>query len=447
MRLWLKVLVVLGMTLAVLVPLTMVRGVINERQQYRAEAVATVARSNAGQQSFAGPVLVVPFRETVEVEEADANGVLRTVKRVRDDRWMFFPDELAVTGDLEPGMRRSGLYEVPVYEWEAVAQATFEIAIPSETDPSATRRVGVPYLSYAIGDVRGLIGSKLEVDGRPVALEQGQGYRNAEGVHVLLPGLAAGRTHRIDTRLQFTLAGTERLEVLPLGTQNRIALSSSWPHPSFGGTSPRTRDISADGFRAEWEIPGLASNAQQRFLMLTARSDASGVPPLSEDALSVSLVEPVDIYAKTDRASKYGILFVLLTFVGFFIFELTKQLPIHPIQYGLVGLALAIFFLLLLSLSEHIDFGWAYLVAAGACIGLIAFYLTAVLQSLGRALGFAGMLAMLYAALYGLLVSEDNALVLGAGLLFVILAGLMTITRRVDWYRIGAARPAVSPPA
>ena len=133
----------------------------------------------------------------------------------------------------------------------------------------------------------------------------------------------------------------------------------------------------------------------------------------------------------------------MLTFVGFFLFELIKQLPIHPIQYGLVGLALAIFFLLLVSLSEHIRFVYAYLVASVACIGLLGFYLSAVLRSTARGLGFAAMLATLYAALYGLLVSEDNALVLGAGLLFLVLATVMVVTRKVDWYQVAGARPAV----
>jgi len=153
------------------------------------------------------------------------------------------------------------------------------------------------------------------------------------------------------------------------------------------------------------------------------------------------LVDPVNVYTQADRASKYGLLFVLLTFVGFFMFELIKQLPIHPIQYGLVGLALAIFFLLLVSLSEHVEFGVAYLVSSIACIGLLGIYLSAVLRSVARGTGFATMLAMLYAALYGLLVSEDNALVLGAGMLFVILAAIMLITRKVDWYQLGRPVP------
>jgi inner membrane protein len=169
---------------------------------------------------------------------------------------------------------------------------------------------------------------------------------------------------------------------------------------------------------------------------------AEAVPAI--DRVGLSLVEPVNLYSKVDRASKYGVLFVLLTFVGFFMFETLRQLPIHPIQYALVGLALAIFFLLLLSLSEHIAFGWAYLVAALACIGLIGHYVGHVLRSRERGLGFAAMLGLLYAALYGLLMSEDNALVLGAGLLFVVLAAIMVATRKVDWYQV-AARVGTTP--
>jgi inner membrane protein len=160
--------------------------------------------------------------------------------------------------------------------------------------------------------------------------------------------------------------------------------------------------------------------------------DGSGL-----DALGISLVDPVNPYVLADRASKYGVLFVLLTFGGFFLFETLRRLPIHPIQYLLVGLALAIFFLLLLALSEHFAFGWSYLAASAACIGLLAYYLAHVLRSARRGAGVAVALALLYAALYGLLVSEDNALVLGAGLLFAVLAATMVATRRVDWYALG----------
>jgi inner membrane protein len=301
------------------------------------------------------------------------------------------------------------------------------VTVPVSSEPDK-RRIGRPYLSYAISDVQGLASaSDARIDGRSVTVAQGVGDGlSGEGMHVPLGPLGMGQRRQLEAKLDLTLAGTESLGLAPLGNQNLLTLSSSWPHPSFEGRSPRKRDISARGFSATWNIPGLASTAQRRFL--------EGSPG-SIDAVRVSLVEPVDVYAKTERATKYGLLFVLLTFVGFFLFEVTKELPIHPIQYGLVGLALALFFLLLLSLSEHIAFGWSYLAAGAASVGLIAFYLTAVLRSALRALGFGAMLASLYGALYGVLLSEDNALVLGALLLFAALATLMAVTRKVDWYR------------
>ena len=455
MRLLFKTLLVVGMTLAIMIPLMMIRGTIDERQGYRLQAIANIARSSAGAQAVSGPVLVVPYVETVEVEEKNDRGVV--VRKVKRDgasgSWTFFPDRLELRGRLVPATRRLGLHEVRVYELQARAQATFHARIPADADPDLPRRIGRPWLSYGIADVRGIAGTpQLRIDGRAVALEEGFGSRDGGGVHVRLAVPAAGTALRLDTRLDFRLGGTETLALVPLARSNVFSLDSSWPHPRFGGDFlPRQPRVGRGGFNAQWEVSSLASSAQAQFLAgrtlpsfdvgtrHAGPPDGAGHGTGGIDAVGVSLVDPVNVYTQADRASKYGLLFVLLTFVGFFIFELVRQLRIHPIQYGLVGLALAIFFLLLLSLSEHIPFHWAYLVASVACIGLLAFYLSAVLRSIGRGLGFAAMLATLYAALYGLLVSEDNALVLGSGLLFVILAALMVATRRLDWYRAAAA--------
>ncbi|MBU8976304.1 cell envelope integrity protein CreD [Lysobacter sp. MMG2] len=439
MRLAFKVAIVAFMTIAILIPLSMIRGVIHEREEYRAGAVADIARSYGGAQAFAGPVLVVPYTETVEVEETDANNVVRKVRRAKTRQWTFFPTTLDVGGPMVPDTRKRGLHEVRVYEWKGHATARFDAVIPNEGNP-ADRQIGRPWLSYGIADVRGLRAAPvLRINGRDVALQEGMGSREAPGLHVRLDAPVPGQTIALDTQLDMLLGGTESLVLVPLGKNNRFELESTWRHPSFAGTSPR-HDTSADGFTASWDIASVASNAQRNYVEGLA-SPEMGLANM--DAVGVSLIDPVDIYTQADRATKYGLLFVLLTFVGFFFFELIKQLPIHPIQYGLVGLALAIFFLLLVSLSEHVKFVYAYLAASVACIGLLGFYLSAVLRSLARGLGFAAMLTTLYAALYGLLVSEDNALVLGAGLLFLVLATVMVVTRRIDWYQVAGARPAV----
>jgi len=437
MRLFLKIGFVVAMTVAILIPLLMIRGVISDRQMYREQAVADIARSYAGAQSFAGPVLVVPYTEEVEVEEADQFNVMRKVRRAKTSQWVFFPTSLDVRGTLAPDTRKRGLHEVRVYEWKGKATASFHAVIPSYGD-TASRQIGRPWLSYGIADVRGLRSAPvLRINGADVPLLEGQGAREGSGLHVRLDVPQAGQTLDLDTQLDIVLGGTETLSLVPLGRKNRLALDSSWPHPSFAGTSPR-QDTTASGFRADWDIASVASNAQGKFLAGAPLGELT-----REEGVSVSLIDPVDIYTQADRATKYGLLFVVLTFIGFFLFELIKQLPIHPIQYGLVGLALAIFFLLLVSLSEHIRFLYAYLAASFACIGLLGFYLSAVLHSTARGGGFAAMLATLYAALYGLLVSEDNALVLGAGLLFLVLATVMVVTRKVDWYQLAGARPVV----
>ena len=455
MRLGLKMLLVLAMTLAILVPLMMIRGIIHDRQAYRGQAVDSIARSYAGAQAFVGPVLVVPYDETVEVEEKDAQGVTHKVLRQQAGRWTFFPETLDVGGELKPGTRNRGLHEVRVYEWQGQASARFDVLVPVDVDALRPRRIGRPWLSYGLADVRGLVGApRLRVDAANLALEQGLGSREGAGVHARLAAPNAGARLAFDTRMDFLLGGTESLALVPLAKRNRFTLSSAWPHPRFGGSFlPRTRTIDGRGFRAEWEVSSLATSARAQYVAGNASprvvdesahargASAGDVAVEGIDAIGISLVDPVNVYSQADRASKYGLLFVLLTFVGFFMFELIKQLPIHPIQYGLVGLALAIFFLLLISLSEHIAFGWAYLVASAACIGLLGFYLAHVLRSRARGLGFAVMLATLYAALYGLLVSEDNALVLGSVLLFLILATIMVVTRKVDWYELGGSRP------
>ena len=454
MRVWLKMLLVLGMTLAILIPLLLIGGIIDERQGYRAEAVNKIARSYAGAQAFSGPVLVVPYEDTWIEQEKDLDGAIKQVRRRELGQWTFFPNKLDVDGELLPRVRQLGLHKVRVYDWAGRARADFSAAIPAEpaADPvrnGRVRSIGRPWLSYAFADVRGLRAPKLRLNGAEAAIEDGLGARDGGGIHARLAIPAPGTQLRVNADFSFVLGGTESLALVPLGKNNRFALHSKWPHPNYGGSfPPSSDDIGQDGFRAEWQVASVATNAQRQYLagnvlpaVHLARDDAANEPGGEINAVQVTLKDPVNVYTQADRATKYGLLFVLLTFVGFFMFELIKQLPIHPVQYGLVGLALAIFFLLLVSLSEHIAFPWAYLIASAACIGLLGFYLSAVLRSVARGLGFAAMLATLYAALYGLLVSEDNALVLGSGLLFVILAAIMVITRKVDWYALSSRKP------
>ena len=448
MRLAFKAGMVVLLTLAILIPLQLIRGTIHERQRYREQAVRDIGASFGARQTIAGPVLVVPYEERVVEVTSDENGNERRSLRRRSGQWTFFPASLSIDGELKPDVRRRGLHEVRVYQWDGQALARFDAVVPAEAE-GVQRRIGQPWLSLGIADVGGLHGTpRISVDGAAVAVAQGLGHADGPGVHARLAVPAAGSRLRLDVRAELSLRGTESFAMLPLGEANDLRLRSRWRSPKFEGRSPQ-HDIDAHGFRARWQIAAVASNAQRRYLQSpamapeqvlseSARAALSAGMPWTPpgDAVSVALIDPVNPYLQADRASKYGLLFVLLTFVGFFMFELIKRVRVHPIQYLLVGMAIAIFFLLLLSLSEHLAFGLSYLLAAAACIGLIGFYLSAVLRSRARGLGFAVMLGALYAALYGLLLSEDNALALGAGLLFAILAGIMLATRQVDWYQL-----------
>ncbi|WP_434027562.1 cell envelope integrity protein CreD [[Pseudomonas] boreopolis] len=432
LKLLLRFAIVGGLLLVLLVPLLLIRSVIKDRERYRDEAVQRVAQSSAGEQRFVGPLRYIPWTREVEVKVRDDAGNTTVQRRRETGHLVQAPARLRIEGVLVPSVRRVGLFKVPVYVWQAQVRATFA---PMRYEPSPGRVYGQPYLALGIADVRGLAGEpSLAVAGRALELENGSGglEPTTQGMHAPLPMPGDARDGTLpaleDVVLDLRLSGTRSLSVVPAGDSNQVTLRSSWPHPSFGGEFlPVERQVDANGFRAQWALSSLATRAQAQLI--------EGTRP---DALRVDLFDPVDAYTQADRASKYGVLFVLLTFVGFVLLELTRQLRIHPVQYLLVGLALAIFFLLLLSLSEVVPFWQAYGMSAAACIGLQFFYLAGVLHSRSLAAGFAALLTVLYGVLYGLLVSEDNALLMGSLLLFGILAAIMWLTRRLDWYELGA---------
>ena len=461
LKLLLRFLTVGGLVLLLLIPLMLIRGAISDRQQYRQQANERVSQSMAGPQQFIGPLRVVPYKET-RVTDLVGDGAKPIRKTEIVEGYLYqTPTTLRVQGSLKPDTRRIGIYDVRVFEWQAGVEATFD---PLDLALVEGRVYGEPTLVVGLADVRGLVGSpEFKIDGKALALQSGAGSLEGRmsGMHARLSQAAGVALPASRLVANFRLNGTQSLGITPIGDSNRITIGSTWAHPLFGGSFlPNKKDIRANGFSGDWEISSLASSAQSQLSehlsngsgSITRRNLGSGydndgkevarmdgAPNAAIDSVDISLADTTDVYTQADRASKYGILFVVLTFVGFALFELIKRLPIHPLQYLLVGLALAIFFLLLLSLSEHIDFFKAYVISALACIGLQFVYLSGVLRSWARAGGFAVMLTALYGVLYSLLISENNALLMGSLLLFGILAAIMWITRKVDWYDLGAS--------
>ena len=226
----------------------------------------------------------------------------------------------------------------------------------------------------------------------------------------------------------------EGLSFIPVGKEAEISATSPWPHPQFTGSFlPVTREISQQGYQAVWKITSFASNITDKI----SKCEYGMCNELFSSEFGVKHIEAVDVYLQSERSVKYGMLFIGLSFISFFIFEIIMRLPIHPIQYTLVGIAIAIFYLLLISLSEHISFFFAYVIASLCCTGLLMFYLRYVLGGYKQALGFSVLLSLLYAVLYVIISAEDLALVMGAFVTFTSLAIVMFATRNIDWYRVG----------
>ena len=431
------------LALLILIPLQMVQSIVHERSAYRMDALQSIWSSYAGPQTVSGPVLVVPYTEVTRVrDETPAGGATKTSLRSETKRLLVFPKTLNVDGTLTTSVRYRGIHKALVYE--LTSRLTGTLALPDlkklpQADGHVSFKVDNAYVAIGIGDIRGLTAQPdLRIGGARFDVEQGTRLDSLrQGVHanVDLAALAeagAGAGAVVPFSIDLPLRGAESVAFAPVGDQNDFSLKSTWPHPSFDGAFlPNNRTVDARGFTGNWRVTSFNTKAREQI--------ATGNGDSAIETASVSMIEPVNVYLQAERATKYGALFVMLTFASFFMYELVKRLRIHPIQYTLVGLSLALFFLLLLSLSEHIAFGYAYLAASGACIGLLGFYLSFVLHSVKRGAVFSALLAVLYAALYGLLLSEDNALMLGSLLLFAILAGIMTLTRRVDWYSLGAA--------
>jgi inner membrane protein len=264
----------------------------------------------------------------------------------------------------------------------------------------------------------------------------------SQAFDVKIPGLADGAAAEIPFVVKIDLKGTQQINFQPGGRTTTVRLASTWPHPAFAGAFlPDRSRISDAGFDAEWRLSHLGRGYPQ------AWRDEDMRPQQIEQAavasrFGVQLITPVDVYHRAERSTKYGALFILLTFCTFFVVELLQRRRLHPVQYLLVGAALCLFYLLLLSLSEHIGFGAAYLAAAVATIAVIGMYAGHVLG--GQGVRTVAGLSLLYGFLYVLLQLEDYALLVGSVSLFLILATVMYATRRVNWYAIG--RPASASP-
>ena len=440
----LKMLVVGALALVLLVPLAMVQGLVAERAALKHEVVRSVAQSAAGTQRVTLPVLVVPYvHKWVEtVESLDEQGRKRTVRHERSTAGAarLLPEAVAVRSAPQLAHKYRGLYRVLTYTAHLAVSGRFAIPKDFGLAPVEGRvEWGTPVFALGISDPRGIRnGPILDWGGARITMQPGAGgdlTRLGQGISAAVPGSGAAGASAVDFKVDIELAGMERISFVPTGRETRVTLAAAWPHPSFFGKFSPEKTIGPGDFSAEWKTSFFSTNAAQAYAVCGASGKCEA---FEANEFGLSFIQPADLYQQLERSAKYGFLFIGLTFAAFFLFETLKALAVHPVQYGLVGLALALFFVLLVSLSEHIGFASAYAAAASACVGLIVVYAGAVLRSWGRASAIGAQLAALYGVLYMLLRSEDYALLMGSLFLFGLLAATMLGTRRVDWYALHA---------
>lgn len=430
-----------------------IQDVVHDRQNYRSQAKQSVANSLAGPQTLMGPMIHSACVESWDV--ATGKGEERRMEeRRREFLLTAMPEQLQMRSGAAMEERGRGLHKVNTYTLKAHIQAHWASLAslqPQTTVAGSRMQCGAPILMLAVGDARGIRTAQLKLGSAALTLKPGTFHpRYSRGLHAVLPAPVLDQAGGFSAALDLDLVGTERLSIVPLGSNTEVQLESGWPHPSFGGRFlPSEREVRSNGFQAQWRLSSLATTAQQdvaagkSVCQASSESDepaAAQAPAGCVDSFSVAFVDPVNPYSLSDRATKYGLLFIALTFVAVGMFELMQRLRVHPVQYLLVGSALCSFFLLLLSLSEHLPFGAAYAVAASACVLLLGYYASHMLGSVRRGLPFGAGMALLYGLLYVLLQMEQTALVVGSVALFAVLALVMVLTRRVNWYGLTSAR-------
>lgn len=421
------------LTLLLLIPTLFIQNLVEERQRRQQEAVTEVSSRWAGAQTVTGPVIGIPYMESV----AEGSST-RSVKH-----WAYFlPATLDMTAHIIPEKRYRGIYQVIVYTTELQVHGSYDSLHLAELNISPAHWLwNEAAVFFDLGDLQGLKEQvTLHISPKPGAstttgisdLDLVPGkfltdqFKNA--LSAPLPGwLSQAAEGPLTFSATVRFKGTGNLSFIPTGRETKIEASSSWPDPSFTGTNlPDLRTVKDSGFIADWRVLALNRTFPQQW-----KADAYD---LAKGAFGVSLIVPVDTYQQTTRSVKYAILIILLTFTAFFLIEWIYQRPIHSLQYILVGFALCIFYTLLLSFSEYIGFNGAYGVAAIATIGLITWYVASILRSAGMSTFISVLLTVQYGFVFILIQLQDYALLMGSVGLFVSLAAVMYFSRKIKWH-------------
>lgn len=406
------------LTFLLLIPSCMVQELIRERQHTRNEAVSKIDAKWSHAQVISGPVLSVPY--TVAVTD---NGKTKIEERI----FNIAPEKLVINAELFPEERHYGIYKTILYKSTAVMSGEFSPAI-QKTLPKGDIDWSRAYIKFGLSDLRGISEDiRFGLNGKTFGVHAAGQYENliSEVLIVNADNIDPDITLAFNCRME--LKGSNSINFLPVGRTTSVSVGGAWPSPGFIGNYTPEYTLDEDGFKADWNVLHFNRSIPDVWI---GNSGISG----SEVSFGVNLVDTVDIYQQNMRSAKYALMFIALTFVVFFFVEIISRKRIHPIQYLLVGVALILFYSLLLSISEPLGFGWAYLISSVATICLISTYASAIFKNKKLTFLLAAILAALYIFLYVILQLEDVALLAGSIGLFVILGIIMYFSQRIKWY-------------
>ena len=432
-----RILIIGFLILLLLIPVQFVRGLIEERMYRYNETVTEIASRWGGAQTVQGPVIMVPFQ--------------RVTARTKDqvevamDQAYFLPEDLAFVGDLQAQTRKRGIYEAVLYTLDLDVKGSIRLPRSIPYRGEITRIFwDQAVILVSIPDTRG-IKEQLTMNWNGVQRSFLPGTAGSElfpqGLHIPLqinPAQGGSANFSFSLRLQ----GSSDFYITPMGKSTTLHLKSNWANPGFTGSLlPDSHNITESGFTANWNTSFFGRGYGQELVASEESSHASLYP----SRFGLELISPVDHYQKSERAVKYAILFLTVTFAGYFLFEIFGTRRIHPVQYLMVGSAMVIFYVLFTSFSEHMPFALSYLIAAIGVVLLIGLYTLAILKDRKRALVAGGLMTGLYSYLFVVLTREDTALLLGSVALFILLAVVMYLTRNVDWYSLSEKGVEESP--
>lgn len=427
----LKIFTIGILILLLLIPVSMVERLIDERKYRQEEAITEVSSKWGEAQTITGPVLTVPYLTYSKVYESGNTGKYTLVQTKAYAH--FLPDELNVNGNVVPEKRYRGMYEIIVYNSQVTLNGTF--SFPSfqqwKTDPKNVVLDGA-FISIGLSDLRSIQKNvAIKWNDKDYffnpGLESNDVIEKGVSTHLPLNMLDSASSYKFSVNLNFN--GSSSLNFVPLGKDTKVNIASTWKDPSFDGAFlPDDRTINEQGFKASWNVLHLNRSYPQQFT-----GEAKGI---KESAFGVNLIVPVDEYQKSMRSAKYAVMFITLTFLIFFFVQILNKVRVHPIQYLIVGLALCVFYTLLIALSEHIPFQYAYLVSSIAIISMITLYAKNIFKNAGLTRLIGGILIALYLFIYTIIQMEDYALLMGSIGLFLVLAAIMYLSRKIDWYAI-----------